>query len=67
MTASGRLDDLEMAVAHAERMLQDLSDVAAAQARELEALRRDNRLLAHRLEKLEAGLSGTEQGEDYVP
>lgn len=67
MTASSRLDDLEMALAHAERMLQDLSDVAAAQASDLEALRRDNRILARRLDKLEAGQDGAEQGEDFLP
>ena len=67
MTESSRLDDLEMALAHAERMLQDLSDVATEQARDLEALRRDYRILARRLDRLEAGMAGEEQGEDFVP
>ena len=56
-----------MALAHAERMLQDLSDVATEQARDLEALRRDYRILARRLDRLEAGMAGEEQGEDFVP
>jgi uncharacterized coiled-coil protein SlyX len=62
-----RLDALEAALAHAEQAISDLSDVATAQARDLEAMRRENRTLVHRLERLEASLTGDEQGEGFLP
>lgn len=65
MSGDGRLDSLETALAHAERAIADLSDVAAAQARDVEALRRENRILARRLERLEAQLAGDEP--DFPP
>lgn len=59
MNGADRIEVLETALAHAERTLQDLSDVAAAQARDLDGLRLELRRLTLRLERLEAG------GEDF--
>ncbi|EME70607.1 hypothetical protein H261_07568 [Paramagnetospirillum caucaseum] len=66
MSVGSRLDGLETALAHAEMAIQDLSDVTAAQARDLEALRRENRNLARRLERLEAAQAGDGSGEDFI-
>lgn len=63
-----RLDALEEALAHAEAALQDLSDVATAQARDLESLRAENRRLKQRLDGLEARLDEGEGGAaGFVP
>lgn len=55
MNGAERIEALETALAHAERTLQDLSDVAAAQARDMDSLRLELRRLTLRLERLEAG------------
>lgn len=54
--AEERLEALETALAHAEAAVQDLSDVARAQAAEIEALRIEQRRLLARLDGLEAAL-----------
>lgn len=50
-----RIEALETALAHAERTIQDLSDIAVAQARDMDGLRLELRRLTLRLERLEAG------------
>ncbi|MEQ8603758.1 MAG: SlyX family protein [Marivibrio sp.] len=39
MSDASKLEDLEIRLAHFERMVDDLSDVAARQAREIERLK----------------------------
>lgn len=50
-----RLIALETALAHAEAMLHDLSEVAATQADEIDRLRTETRRLALRIDRLEQG------------
>jgi len=52
MKNSERLETIEVKLAHLERGLQELSDVAIRQQRELDALTNRNRVLAGRLEAL---------------
>ena len=40
-SASGRIEALETALAHAEAALEDLSDMVRAQGEEIDALRRE--------------------------
>ena len=49
-----RVDALEERVAHLMRIVEDLSDVAARQAREIEVLERRVRLLMERAAEQEA-------------
>lgn len=67
MSGDDRLDRLEMALAHAELAISDLSEVVASQTRELEALRRENRVLHRRVERLEAGLGAGDDDNAFVP
>jgi uncharacterized coiled-coil protein SlyX len=50
---SERIDALEFKVAHLERALQELSDVAYRQQRELDSLRDRNQQLHAQLQQLE--------------
>jgi len=52
MNDSERLETIEVKLAHLERGLQELSDVAIRQQRELDALTDRNRVLAERLQVL---------------
>lgn len=67
MSDGKRLDGLEAALAHAERAISDLSDMVAVQGRELEALRRENRFLRTRLERLEGLQGGYDDDNAFVP
>jgi uncharacterized coiled-coil protein SlyX len=51
--AEARLISLEIALAHAEAALSDLSEMVALQAVDIEGLRRDHRRLLLRLQRLE--------------
>ncbi len=53
-----RLDAVEERIAHLIRTVEDLSDVVARQATELDRLTRLTRLLAEREAEREAGLEG---------
>ncbi len=65
--AERRLVALEMALAHAEAALTDLSDMVAAQATEIEVLRRDGRRLQARIERLEEGESEPDSpGDQFI-
>ncbi|CAA7625203.1 SlyX family protein [Magnetospirillum sp. SS-4] len=66
--AESRLTGLETALAHAEAALADLSDMVAVQAGEIESLRRDNRRLQIRIERLESGFDEPDEaGERFIP
>ena len=52
-TAEERLDSLEFKLAHLERALQQLSDVAYRQQRELDALQERGQQLLEQLRQLE--------------
>ncbi len=66
--AERRLTALETALAHAEAALADLSDMVVAQTGEIEALRRDNRRLQARIERLEESDSGPNNGGgQFIP
>jgi uncharacterized coiled-coil protein SlyX len=67
MSRDTRLDELEAALAHAERAISDLSEVATAQARDLEALRQENRVLRLRLERLETSGGYGDDDNAFVP
>jgi SlyX protein len=53
MTASARLDDLEIRITHLERSVQELSDVLIRQQKELDRILERNQILADRLATLE--------------
>lgn len=55
MSDAARITELEMALAHQERLAEELSDLARAQADRLDMLDRRMAALVARLEGLEAG------------
>lgn len=55
-----RVDRLEEQIAHLARSVEDLSDVAARQAREIEVLERRVRLLMERAAEQEADAAAPE-------
>lgn len=51
--AEGRLTELEIALAHQERLAEELSEIVRAQADRLDRLERTLALLAQRIEEAE--------------
>ncbi|MDW4549531.1 SlyX family protein [Defluviimonas sp. D31] len=64
---SERLERAEEEIAHLRRAVDDLSDVIAAQAREIEVLTRRVRLLMERAAEAEAEASGAIPLADQKP
>ncbi|SOE00734.1 SlyX family protein [Caenispirillum bisanense] len=62
-----RLVDLEMRLAHHERMAEDLSDVIADQGRTIDRLTLQIRRLIERLLEVEAGGQGSPQDDKPPP
>ncbi|MCU9849023.1 SlyX family protein [Defluviimonas sp. WL0024] len=62
-----RLERAEEEIAHLRRAVDDLSDVIAAQAREIEVLTRRVRLLMERAAEAEAEASGAIPLADQKP
>lgn len=51
-----RLTEIEIALAHLERMVEELSEVVRLQADEIDRLRAEGRVIARRLAAAEAAL-----------
>ena len=65
MSGEDRLMTLELALAHAEAALADLSDMVRRQGDDIAALRRDNYRLLARIERIEDGM--LEEPSGFVP
>ncbi len=63
----GRLERAEEELAHLRRAVDDLSDVVARQAREIEALTRRVAILVERAAEAEAAAGGTVPLADQKP
>jgi len=66
MTDTSRLDDLEMRLAHHERMIDDLNQTITAQWKDIDRLKREVDRLNDRLANAEAAL-GPDPGDEPPP
>ena len=67
MTDHNRLEDLESAVAHLTRTIEDLSDITARQQSEIDGLTRRVQMLMEREAEREQAMSGGEIVGDGRP
>lgn len=62
-----KITDIEMALAHQEKTIAELSDVMNAQWSEIEALKRQLKMAHNKIEELETNVGGEDQSNVKPP